>query len=77
MAKHSKMNSNKKLIIILLSLILICSIILIIRIKIDEYLNNKKQIEISQVIDTIDIANEDITPSKTERMLQVAKLQIF
>ena len=75
MAKHSKMNSNKKLIIILLSLILICSIILIIRIKIDEYLNNKKQIEISQVIDTIDIANEDITPSKTERMLQVAKLQ--
>ena len=75
MSKHSKMSSNKKLIIILLSLILICSIILIIRIKIDEYLNNKKQIEISQVIDTIDIANEDITPSKTERMLQVAKLQ--
>ena len=75
MAKHSKMNSNKKLIIILLSLILICSIILIIRIKIDEYLNNQKQIEISQVIDTIDIPHIDITPKKTERMLQVIELQ--
>ena len=75
MAKHSKMNSNKKLIIILLSLILICSIILIIRIKIDEYLNNQKQIEISQVIDTIDIPDIDITHSQTERMLQVIELQ--
>lgn len=75
MAKHSKMNSNKKLIIILLSIILVCSIVLIIRIKIDEYINNQKQIEISQVIDTIDIPDIDITPKTTERMLQVVELQ--
>ena len=75
MAKHSKMNSNKKLIIILLSIILVCSIVLIIRIKIDEYINNQKQIEISQVIDTIDIPDIDITPKTTERMLQVMELQ--
>ena len=49
--------------------------VLIIRIKIDEYLNNQKQIEISQVIDTIDIPDIDITPEKTERMLQVIELQ--
>ena len=75
MAKHSKMSSNKKLIIILLSIILVCSIVLIIRIKIDEYINNQKQIEISQVIDTIDIPDIDITPKTTERMLQVMELQ--
>lgn len=75
MAKHSKISSNKKLIIILLSIILVCSIVLIIRIKIDEYINNQKQIEISQVIDTIDIPDIDITPKTTERMLQVMELQ--
>ena len=75
MSKHSKMSSNKKLIIILLSIILVCSIVLIIRLKIDEYINNQKQIEISQVIDTIDIPHIDITPKKTERMLQVIELQ--
>lgn len=75
MAKHNKMSSSKKLIIVLLSIILVCSLVLIIRIKIDEYLNNQKQIEISQVIDTIDIPDIDITPKKTERMLQVIELQ--
>lgn len=75
MAKHNKMSSSKKLIIVLLSIILVCSLVLIIRIKIDEYLNNQKQIEISQVIDTIDIPHIDITPKKTERMLQVIELQ--
>ena len=75
MTKHNKMSSSKKLIIVLLSIILVCSLVLIIRIKIDEYLNNQKQIEISQVIDTIDIPDIDITPEKTERMLQVIELQ--
>lgn len=75
MAKHNKMSSSKKLIIVLLSIILVCSLVIIIRIKIDEYLNNQKQIEISQVIDTIDIPHIDITPKKTERMLQVIELQ--
>ena len=75
MTKHNKMSSSKKLIIVLLSIILVCSLVLIIRIKIDEYLNNQKQIEISQVIDTIDIPDIDITPKKTERMLQIAELQ--
>ncbi len=75
MANHNKMSSTKKLIIGLLSIILVCSLVLIIRIKIDEYLNNQKQIEISQVIDTIDIPDIDITPKKTERMLQIAELQ--
>lgn len=75
MTKHNKMSSSKKLIIVLSSIILVCSLVLIIRIKIDEYLNNQKQIEISQVIDTIDIPDIDITPEKTERMLQVIELQ--
>lgn len=75
MSKHSKISNNKKIIIVLLSIILVCSIILIIKLKIDEHINNEKQIEISQTIDTIDIPNDKVTPVKTERMLQVAKLQ--
>lgn len=75
MSKHSKSSGTKKLIIILLSIILICSIIIIVKIKADEHIDNQKQVQISQVIDTIDIPNEDITPVKTERMLQVAELQ--
>ena len=74
MAKH-KQNSTKKFIIILLSIILICCIILIIKIKFNEYQDNKKQQEVSSVLDTIDIEPTDITSKKTERMLQVEELK--
>lgn len=74
MAKH-KQNSTKKFIIILLSIILICCIILIIKIKFNEYQDNKKQQEVSSVLDTIDIEPTDITSEKTERMLQVEELK--
>ena len=76
MSKHSKNKSNfKRTVIILLSIILVCSIILIIKIKYDEYKDNERQKEISQVLDTIDVPSEDITPEQTERMLQVAQLK--
>lgn len=76
MSKHEKNTSSfKKIIFILLVLILIFGIILIIKIKYDEYLENEKQREVSKVIDTIDVSNVEITPVITERMLKVKKLQ--
>ena len=75
MSKNSKMSGDKKLIIVLLIGILVCSIILIVRIKIDEYINNQKQMEISHVIDTIDVPNIDVSSETTERMLKVTELQ--
>lgn len=76
MSKHSKKNSNfKRIIILLLTLIVICSTILIIKIKCDEHIDTEKQIEVSKVIDVIDVPEEDVTPQKTERMLQVEELQ--
>ena len=46
MTKHSKEQNNvKRVIIILLLIIAVCSIILLIKIKLDEYLDNKKQQE--------------------------------
>lgn len=76
MSKHEKNNSNfKKIIFILLALILIFGIVLIIKIKYDEYIENEKQREISKVIDTIDVPSEEVTPIITERMLKVKELQ--
>lgn len=75
MAKHSKVNNKKRKIIILLGIVLLCSIIIIILINLDSYIDNQKQIEISNVLDTIDIPSENITESQTERMLQVIELQ--
>ena len=77
MARHSnKKDSNfKRTIAILLTLILICSIILIIKIKLTEHKENETQREISQVLDTIDIPQDKITPEKTERQLQIEELQ--
>mgnify|MGYP002528033961 CR=1 FL=1 len=77
MARHSnKKDSNfKRTIAILLTLILICSIILIIKIKLTEHKENEIQREISQVLDTIDIPQDKITPEKTERQLQIEELQ--
>lgn len=78
MARHSKRNKRngtKKLVIISLLIILICSIILIIKSVSSEHIDNQKQEEISQVLDTIDIPKEQITSSITERMLQVRELK--
>ena len=78
MAKHKAKGSNsnfKKTILILLLIICICSIILFIKIKASESIDNNKQKEISQIIDTIDIPKEDITPVQNERMLKVAELK--
>lgn len=76
MAKYSKKNNGfKRTVLILLALIVICAIILIIKIKCDEHIDTEKQIEVSQVIDTIEIQEEKITPKKSERMLQVEELQ--
>ena len=76
MSKHSeKQKGVKKLIIILLLVILVCSIILLIKIKLDEYWDNQKQIETSEVLNTIDIPDTNITKEQTERMLQVQELK--
>lgn len=78
MAKHKAKGTNskfKRTLLILLLLLCICSIILFIKIKASEHIDNEKQKGISQVIDTIDIPKEDITPVQNERMLQVAELK--
>ncbi len=76
MAKHREnKNSYKKLIFILLSIIIICSVVLILKTKATENKDNKEQEEISKVIDVIDIPKEKITPEKTERMLKVEELK--
>lgn len=69
------LSSFKKFIIIMLLIIFICSMILFIRIKLDEYKDNKKQMEVSKVLETIKIPKESITPEKTERQLQIEELQ--
>lgn len=68
-------SSVKKLVIILLIIIAICSIILIIKTKTTEQIDNAKQEEISNVLDTIVVVLDKDKPEKTERMLQVAELQ--
>lgn len=76
MARHSKNSSNyKRIVTILLLIILICSIVLIIKIKYTENKENKKQIEISQVLDTINIPKSIITQERTERMIQLEELR--
>lgn len=72
-----KDNSNK-IIIILLVLIMIFSIILFIKIKSTEIFDNKEQIEISKVLNTIDVNNitdDGKTTDVTDRMLKVKELQ--
>ena len=76
MAKQSKNNKKlKKIAIIILSIILICTVVSIIVIKYTEHVHNKIQMEVSKVLETIEIPQEEITPQKTERMLQIAELQ--
>lgn len=77
MAKHSKKlkNKYKRTIITLLLIIFLCSTALFIKTLITQNIDNGKQEEISQVLDTITIPSENITEDKTERMLQVAELK--
>ena len=77
MSKHSNNGdtSFKRTIAILLTLILISATILIIKIKLTEHRENEIQREISQVLNTIDIPQETITPEKNERQLQIEELQ--
>lgn len=78
MAKHSKKmkrNMYKRLVILLLTIIFICSTALFIKTLVTQSIDNSKQEEISQVIDTIDIPSDQVTEETTERMLQVAELK--
>ena len=76
MTKHTDNNKGfKRIVLILLSILIILSVILYVKIKLDEYRENKSQREVSQVLDIIDIPEEDITPVVTERMLKVKKLK--
>ena len=76
MTKHSKKyNSIKKIIILLLLIITVCSIIILIKLEINEYLDNKSQIEVSQILNSIDVPDINITPEQNERMLQVQELK--
>lgn len=70
MSKHSKSNS-KKTIIGLLVVILILCVFLFVKI----YKDNSGQEEISRVLDTITINQDDITEEITERMLQLKELK--
>ena len=81
MAKHKQQNTSnfKKTVTILLTLILISGIILFIKIKLTEHIENEMQREVSEVLDTIDVPSEDITDNglnpTTERMLKLRELQ--
>lgn len=69
MSKHSKRNS-KKIIIGLLVLILTLCVVLFMKI----YKDNSEQ-EVSRALDTITINQDDITDDITERMLQLKELR--
>ena len=80
MAKHRAKSSFKKIIMILISLVLISSIILFIKIRWNEHIENRKQIEASKILDTIELPEDDLTSNTstldtTERMLKVKELQ--
>lgn len=78
MAKHSKKmkrNMYKRLVMLLLTIIFVCSTTLFIKTLVTQSIDNSKQEEISQVIDTIDIPRDQVTEETTERMLQVAELK--
>lgn len=70
MSKHNKSN-NRKTIICLLIVILILCVFLFVKI----YKDNNEQEEISKVLDSININQEEITEEKTDRMLKVEVLQ--
>lgn len=76
MAKHTNNNKGfKKKVLVLLSIIIILSIILFVKIKLDEHKENEMQREVSKILDTIDVPKEDVTPVVTERMLKVKELK--
>jgi len=75
MAKHKQDKSFKKTVIFLLLIIAIMASILMIQIQANKHKDNKEQEQISQVLDTIDIPQERITPEIPERCLQVKQLQ--
>ncbi len=76
MARKQKSDSSfKKIILTLLAIILVCAIILIAKIKLDEHRENESQREVSKVIDTIDVPDTEVTPIVTERMLKVKELK--
>lgn len=70
MSKQSE-NSDKKIVIYLLVVILILCVVCIVKI----YKDNKKQEDVSKVLDSININQEEITDEKTERMLKLEELQ--
>lgn len=70
MSKHSKGNS-KKTIISLLMVILILGVVFFVK----KYKDNNEQEDISQVLNTITINQDDITEEITERMLQLKELR--
>ncbi len=74
MSNYSK-NNYTKTIIILLVIIFILGSIFVVKTKFLEYKDKKVQEEVSQVLDTIKINQEDITSETTERMLQLKELK--
>lgn len=83
MSKHSRNNNDdgyKRTITILFVFIIICAIILIIKIKMTEHIENEMQREVSQVLNTIELSQEDTntidnSTTITERVLKVKELQ--
>lgn len=81
MSKNNQDKATKNFVIALLVIIFVCSIILIIKLKVTEHIDNTKQEEISNILDTIVIDDNQVTLEentgqvKTKRMLQVAELQ--
>lgn len=75
MAKHNQDKSFRKTVILLLAIIAIMSAILTIQIKLHQKKEDQQQEQISQILDTIDIPEENITPETPERVLQVRELQ--
>ena len=70
--KHlKKVKKSYKVLIFILLIIIIASVIYIVK-----YFLNKEEVkEESNLLNTINIDKADITPDKTERMLQVEELQ--
>ena len=77
MSKHTSSNNKsfKIIVLVLLSIILICCIILFVKIKLDEHRENEMQRQVSQVLDTIDVPDAEVTPVVSEKMLKVKELK--
>lgn len=69
------MKDNNKKLLIIISVVFVYIIAIFVATKFREYIDYKKQLEISEVINTIYVPDEVVTEQNTERMHKISELQ--